>query len=190
MIVVRRAGVSGDRRSWTRSRPGSCSPRGSAGSATGGTRSSTASRRRCRGASKIDPAHRVGLAAKYLDAKAYQPTFLYELLWDLAGVALLLWLDKRYRSGRRRSLRSTSRTTASGASSRSCCGSTPRTTSSGLRLNAWVSIVVFVGATGFFVWWQVLGRGGSGRDGQPRERPRPRPTRRGPKMAIPRGRVR
>ena len=36
--------------SWTRSRRASCSPRASAGSATGGTRSSTASRRRCRGA--------------------------------------------------------------------------------------------------------------------------------------------
>ena len=28
----------------------------------------------------------------------------------------------------------------------------------GLRLNAWVSIVLFVGSTAFFVWWQVLGR--------------------------------
>ena len=27
--------------------------------------------------------------------KAYQPTFLYELLWDLAGAALLLWLSRR-----------------------------------------------------------------------------------------------
>ena len=82
--------------SWTRSRRASCSPRGSAGSATGGTRSSTASRRRLPWGLKIDAAHQRGLAAKYLNAKAYQPTFLYELIWDLAGVALLLWLDKRY----------------------------------------------------------------------------------------------
>ena len=37
------------RSSWTRSRPACCSPRASAASATGGTRSSTASQRTCRG---------------------------------------------------------------------------------------------------------------------------------------------
>ncbi len=54
-----------------------------------------------------------------------------------------------------------------------------------LRLNAWVSIVVFILATAFFVWWQLL-----------RDRPRPgRPRRapavkapKGPAMAIPKGR--
>ena len=53
----------------------------------------------------------------------------------------------------------------------------------GLRLNAWVSIVCFVGASAYFVWNQ--------RRGAARARP---PTRRdppkGPAMAIPRGRVR
>ena len=34
----------------------------------------------------------------------------------------------------------------------------------GLRLNAWVSIVVFVAATSFFVWWQFFHRD------EPRER--------------------
>ncbi len=51
------------RSSWTPSPPACCSRRGSAGSATGGTRSSTASRRRSPGGSKIDLAHRAGLAA-------------------------------------------------------------------------------------------------------------------------------
>ena len=50
-------------RSWTRPRPDCCSPRESAGSATGGTRSSTASRRRSRGASRSTSTTRVGLAA-------------------------------------------------------------------------------------------------------------------------------
>ena len=58
----------------------------------------------------------------------------------------------------------------------------------GLRLNAWVSIVVFVCATAFFVWWQVLGRGGDPHEPR-RARARP-PTPRGPKMAIPKSRVR
>ena len=63
-----------------------------------------------------------------------------------------------------------------------------------LRLNAWVSIVVFICSTAFFVWWQVLGRGGergratrAQRRGVRWRRARPR---RAPKMAVPKGRVR
>ena len=29
----------------------------------------------------------------------FHPTFLYEMLWNLAGAALLIWLDRRYRLG-------------------------------------------------------------------------------------------
>jgi prolipoprotein diacylglyceryl transferase len=36
---------------------------------------------------EIDPAHRV---AGYLQYRTFHPTFLYELLWDLAGVVVLL----------------------------------------------------------------------------------------------------
>jgi phosphatidylglycerol---prolipoprotein diacylglyceryl transferase len=54
----------------------------------------------------------------------------------------------------------------------------------GLRLNAWVSIVVFVLATAFFIWWQLLG----GR--RRRERPHEVKPPEGPAMAIPKGRVR
>ena len=53
----------------------------------------------------------------------------------------------------------------------------------GMRLNAWVSLVVFVAAVAFFVWWQFL-RG--------RRRPRRAPgeprAKRRPAMTIPRGR--
>jgi prolipoprotein diacylglyceryltransferase len=54
----------------------------------------------------------------------------------------------------------------------------------GLRLNAWVSIVVFCISTAFFVWWQFL-RGGEHEPRRPRRR---EPE--GPAMAIPKGRVR
>ena len=54
----------------------------------------------------------------------------------------------------------------------------------GLRLNAWVSIVVFCASTGFFVWWQFVHRGGD----EPKRATRTAPA--GPKMAIPRGRPR
>jgi prolipoprotein diacylglyceryl transferase len=41
---------------------------------------------------RIDPAHR---PEKYAAATNFHPTFLYELLWDLALVGLLLWLDRK-----------------------------------------------------------------------------------------------
>jgi phosphatidylglycerol---prolipoprotein diacylglyceryl transferase len=139
---------------------------------------------------KIDSLHQGNLADKYLGAKAYQPTFLYELLWDLAGVALLLWLS------RRRSLRPPALFALYVAYY--CFGRffeellriDPSHHFLGLRLNAWVSAIVFVLASGFFVWWQVLGRGGGDRAEPPRARPRPQPDPNRPRMAVPRGRVR
>jgi len=45
---------------------------------------------------KIDQLHQSGLPDKYDGAAAYHPTFLYELLWDLVGVALLIWIARRF----------------------------------------------------------------------------------------------
>ncbi len=45
---------------------------------------------------EIDPSRRPpGLE----DQATFQPTFLYELSWNLAGGLLLLWLDRRFRFG-------------------------------------------------------------------------------------------
>jgi prolipoprotein diacylglyceryl transferase len=41
---------------------------------------------------EIDPAHR---PARYADDPTFHPTFLYELLWNLALAAALVWLDRR-----------------------------------------------------------------------------------------------
>ena len=54
----------------------------------------------------------------------------------------------------------------------------------GMRVNAWVSLVVFVLAVAFFVWWQFFHR--RGRRRRLRE-PKAEPP---PAMAVPRGRVR
>lgn len=45
---------------------------------------------------EIDPAHR---PAGYEQYATFQPTFLYESLWLLAMVLVLLWADKRFRMG-------------------------------------------------------------------------------------------
>ena len=58
----------------------------------------------------------------------------------------------------------------------------------GLRLNAWVSLILFVLSTAFFIWWQFFGgkfKSWRRKSGGPEEE-----GDRGPKMAIPRGRVR
>jgi prolipoprotein diacylglyceryltransferase len=54
-----------------------------------------------------------------------------------------------------------------------------------LRLNAWVSIVVFICSTSFFVWWQFFGGKWPRRRARTEER---EPS--GPRMSIPKGRAR
>ena len=136
---------------------------------------------------KIDALHRF---PQYAADATYHPTFLYELIWDLAGVVLLLWLDRRY----------TFRPPALFALyvAYYCFGRffeellriDPSHHIFGLRLNAWVSVICFVGATGFFIWWQLLGRGGSGRERPAKASPRPQPDPARPKMAVPKSRPR
>ena len=41
----------------------------------------------------IDPDHRL---AGYLDAEYYHPLFLYESIWNLANMFLLLWISRRF----------------------------------------------------------------------------------------------
>lgn len=48
---------------------------------------------------EIDAAHRPD---GYRQFATFHPTFLYELVWNLAGAALLLWLDRRFRFTRGR----------------------------------------------------------------------------------------
>jgi prolipoprotein diacylglyceryl transferase len=138
---------------------------------------------------KIDALHQAGLADKYIGAKAYQPTFLYELLWDLAGVALLIWLDRRYRFRPPALFALYVSYYCFGRFFEELLRIDPSHYFLGLRLNAWVSVVVFTGSTLFFVWWQLLGHGSSGRPASP-PKPRPMPDPDRPRMAVPRGRVR
>ncbi len=161
-------------------RPGSCSRRGSGGSATGGTRSSSASRRGCPGGSKISADHR---PLQYLDRATFHPTFLYELIWDFVGVALLLYVGRRF------SIRPPGLFAlyvawyCFGRFFEELLRVDPAHHIAGLRLNAWVSAIVFVAAVVYFVWRQRRDPGRGVRE------PRRDPPK-GPAMAIPKGRVR
>jgi phosphatidylglycerol---prolipoprotein diacylglyceryl transferase len=135
---------------------------------------------------KIDPEHRV---AGYENHATFHPTFLYEFIYDLIGVGLLLALDRvvRFKPPALFALYVSYYT--AGRFFEELLRIDPAHEFAGLRLNAWVSLVVFICSTVFFVWWQFL-RGGEGprRVGRGRRRERREPE--GPAMAIPRGRVR
>ena len=128
---------------------------------------------------QIDPAHRV---LQYLDRSTFQPTFLYELIWDLAGVALLIWVGKRFRIRPPGLFALYVAYYCFGRFFEELMRVDPAHHFAGLRLNAWVSIVCFVAATAYFIRHQFFGGAPSG----VREPRRPQ----GPRMAIPRGRVR
>jgi prolipoprotein diacylglyceryl transferase len=130
---------------------------------------------------KIDEAHRLPGQT----AATYHPTFLYELIWDVVGVGLLLWVDKRYRIRPPALFALYVSWYTFGRFFEELLRIDPSHHFLGLRLNAWVSIVVFLCSTGFFVWWQFI------RPESPETPQRPaRRVPKGPAMAIPRGRVR
>ncbi|MEX2211264.1 MAG: prolipoprotein diacylglyceryl transferase [Gaiellaceae bacterium] len=119
----------------------------------------------------------------FLDSETFHPVFLYEFLWNLGGVGVLLLLDRLFRFRPPalfalyvawytafRTFEETIRVDVSHEYF-------------GLRLNFYVSAILFVLSVAFFVWWQFLRRRGDGRPAQ-REVPK------GPTMTVPKGRVR
>ena len=132
---------------------------------------------------EIDPQHR---PPGYFDHNTFHPTFLYELTYDLIGVAILLWVDRRFNIRRPGLFALYVSYYCFGRFFEELLRVDPAHEYFGLRLNAWVSIVVFVLSTAFFIWWQFI-RPPSG-DERPRASRTIVPT--GPAMSVPKGRVR
>jgi prolipoprotein diacylglyceryl transferase len=129
---------------------------------------------------EIDPQHRI------LANATYHPTFLYELIWDLVGVAVLIWVGKRFRIVPPSLFALYVAWYCFGRFFEELLRIDPAHHFAGLRLNAWVSAIVFVGAAVYFVVHQRQGRGPI----RPiRRRKQPEPVKH-PTMAIPKGRVR
>jgi prolipoprotein diacylglyceryl transferase len=126
---------------------------------------------------EIDPEHR---PAAYLSDQTFHPTFLYELTWDLLGVALLLWVGRRFAIRPPALFALYVSWYTFGRFFEELLRVDTAHHIAGLRLNAWVSIVCFVVSTAFFVWWQFL---------RPRRHEHAAEQKR-PAMAIPKGRVR
>lgn len=98
----------------------------------------------------------------------YHPTFLYELLWNLAGAALIVWLDRRWRLGHGRVFWAYVVVYTAGRLWIELLRIDPAETVLGLRLNVWTSIGVGLGALVAFV---LVGRRHPGREPGPQLHP-------------------
>ncbi|MBA2952358.1 prolipoprotein diacylglyceryl transferase [Nocardioides sp. MAH-18] len=109
---------------------------------------------------EIDPEHR---PLGYADQATFHPTFLYESLWCLAGFAVLVWADRRFRLGHGRvvALYIMIYTLGRGWIEMLRIDSVELSDVGGLRFNVWTSIVLFVGA---LVWFVVSARMQPGRE--------------------------
>jgi prolipoprotein diacylglyceryl transferase len=127
---------------------------------------------------KIDSIHR---PLGYENYATFHPTFLYELIWDFAGVAVLLLVDRRFKIKPPALFALYVAIYTSFRMLEETLRIDPSHHFLGMRLNFWVSLVLFVGSTVFFVWWQFLRGRRSRRGAAPPKQPA---------MAIPKGRVR
>jgi prolipoprotein diacylglyceryl transferase len=121
----------------------------------------------------------------------FHPTFLYEMIWNLVGVLLLIWIGRRWKIRPPALFSLYVAYYCFGRFFEELLRIDPAHELLGLRLNGWVSIVGFVGASAFFWWWQVMGRGWDPPPPMVRKvKVVPREVPKGPKMTVPRGRVR
>jgi prolipoprotein diacylglyceryl transferase len=127
---------------------------------------------------KIDSLHRPVGYEKYA---TFHPTFLYELLWDFGGVAVLLLVDRRFKIRPPALFALYISIYTSFRMLEETLRIDPSHHFLGMRLNFWVSLTLFVASTVFFVWWQLL---------RPRRRRSAAAGPKPPTMAIPKGRVR
>ena len=119
-------------------------------------------------------------------ANTYHPTFLYEFLWDILGVLVLLWIDRRF-TLRRPALFSLYVVWYTAFRMyEETLRIDPSSHFLGQRLNFWVSLVCFIASLAFFIWWQFIRKPSAKAPKPPKRREVPQ----GPKMAVPRGRVR
>ena len=109
---------------------------------------------------KIDPQNR---PPGYQQYATFQPTFLYECLWDLGAFGFVLWADRRFKLGHGRvmALYVMAYTAGRGWIEMLRIDNVEYQHVLGLRLNVWTSIVLFCLAAVYFV---VVGRKRPGRE--------------------------
>ncbi|NNH72051.1 prolipoprotein diacylglyceryl transferase [Nocardia uniformis] len=84
--------------------------------------------------------------------KVVQPTFLYELVWNVLGVAALLYLDKKFRIGHGRLFSLYVAIYCFGRFWVELLRDDEATHLAGIRINSFTSAIVFLGAVAYFVF--------------------------------------
>jgi prolipoprotein diacylglyceryl transferase len=84
-------------------------------------------------------------------AEAYHPTFLYESLWNLGVAGVVLWADRRWRLGHGRAFALYLALYAVGRTWIEALRIDDASRFFGLRLNDYVAVAVFLGATTYFL---------------------------------------
>jgi prolipoprotein diacylglyceryl transferase len=82
----------------------------------------------------------------------FHPTFLYELLWNLAAAALVVWADRRFRLSHGRAFALYVLTYCAGRLWIELLRTDPAETFFGVRLNVFTSAVVGLLALAYLVW--------------------------------------
>jgi prolipoprotein diacylglyceryl transferase len=130
---------------------------------------------------EIDPARR---PAEFADAATFHPTFLYEFGWNILGVVVLLLVDRWFRIKPPGLFALYVAWYTFGRTFEELIRIDPSHEYLGFRLNFYVSATLFVLAVIWFIWAQRRPVGD-----EPRKA-RPRPVPEGPKMALPKKRIR
>ncbi len=94
----------------------------------------------------------VGADGRPVVLGTFHPTFLYELLWNLAAAALVIWADRRFRLGHGRAFALYVASYCAGRLWIELLRTDPAETFFGVRLNVFTSVVVGLLAVAYLVW--------------------------------------
>ncbi|SEO96607.1 prolipoprotein diacylglyceryl transferase [Trujillonella endophytica] len=97
---------------------------------------------------EIDPVNRPDA---YLDVATFHPTFLYELLWNLAAAAVVVWADRRFRLGHGRAFALYVALYCAGRLWIELLRTDPANELFGVRLNVFTCLVVGLAAVAYLV---------------------------------------
>ena len=111
---------------------------------------------------RIDPPNR---PAATPTTATYQPTFLYEALWDLGVAGLVIWAERRYDLGRGRAFALYVAAYTVGRGWVEALRIDHANHLLGLRLNDWTSLLIFLAAAGYLL--MTRRRAGPGRAAEP-----------------------
>jgi prolipoprotein diacylglyceryl transferase len=88
----------------------------------------------------------------------FQPTFLYESLWDIGVAGLVIWADKRWKLGHGRAFAIYVAAYTAGRGWIEYLRVDDVNHFFGLRLNDWTSLILFLGAVGYLIVTRKLTR--------------------------------